>query len=90
MAADFEIASREAFFKQSKKQGDNGSQYERTYAIESFKNKTVIGEGTYGKVYKAETKPDVCLNISNHLKDRFNNLKSEDGPSLVKEERTSE
>ena len=55
-AENFVPFGRAEFFKQAKRRESDGEKHfgsDQIHGIESFDDLTVIGEGTYGKVFKA-------------------------------------
>ena len=63
-ARNFKPVSHQAFFNhQGNRVNDRVAPSVDTcssYDIESFQDFSVIGEGTYGKVFKAKLKPEYC------------------------------
>ena len=53
-AKNFQVVDKVKFFKQNPANEETS----RTYAFGSFETPIVIGEGTYGKVYKAKLRND--------------------------------
>lgn len=54
IASNFQVVDKVKFFKQNPANEESN----RTYAFSSFETPIVIGEGTYGKVYKAKLRND--------------------------------